>query len=257
MRVDFLADLPVARRLTPSVTFTEPLALASARLTACGRLELHRLAARAGALHRRRRRAWSTSGPAPWRPCSRRSASPSRVIACVHVTLTERPRLANAATEVLTGLLTPNHGACAGRRGRVGRLRRRGRRRRRGRAAVTVIWTVAVALAAAAIRDRQRRRVDPGRRVGVRRGLPLGREAAVAERPHVLSRSCAVRIARLRAELAPSAATVPDRGSAVDLDRRRPVGRRVADDDRDRRASSCRPCRRTPSPWRCRCPRVV
>ena len=34
MRVDFLADLPLARRLTPTVTFTDPLALTSARLTA-------------------------------------------------------------------------------------------------------------------------------------------------------------------------------------------------------------------------------
>ena len=34
MRVDFFADLPVARRLTLSVTFTDPLAFFSARLIA-------------------------------------------------------------------------------------------------------------------------------------------------------------------------------------------------------------------------------
>src|SRR5829696_9324786 len=34
VRVDFFADLPVARRLTPSVTFTDPLAFFRARLTA-------------------------------------------------------------------------------------------------------------------------------------------------------------------------------------------------------------------------------
>ena len=33
-RVDFFADLPVARRLTLSVTFTDPLAFFSARLIA-------------------------------------------------------------------------------------------------------------------------------------------------------------------------------------------------------------------------------
>jgi hypothetical protein len=34
VRVDFFADLPVARRLMPSVTFTDPFAFFSARLTA-------------------------------------------------------------------------------------------------------------------------------------------------------------------------------------------------------------------------------
>ena len=110
-RVDFFADLPVARRLTPSVTLTDPLAFFSARLTAADGFSVtdllpapaHLTVPEASVvdfspsflatLRRDRQRRRAASSPA------------------VQVTLTARPLLVNVATVVLAGLLTPNHGA--------------------------------------------------------------------------------------------------------------------------------------------------
>ena len=112
-RVAFLADSPRARRLTSSVTLTEPLAFLSARCTALDGLSLTVLEPAPAHLT-----ALAASVPV-FRPSRLRSLAESvnlalPLMASVQVTWTERPRLLNVATLVLAGLPTPNHALCAG-----------------------------------------------------------------------------------------------------------------------------------------------
>src|SRR6478735_1623264 len=100
MRVDFFADLPVARRLTPSVTLTDPLAFFSARLTAADGFSVTDLAPAEVNL------TLPDASVVFFRPSCLATfletvmvAVP--VIASVAVTLTDRPDLENAAMVVL------------------------------------------------------------------------------------------------------------------------------------------------------------
>src|SRR4051812_14225378 len=100
VRVDCFADLPVARRLTPRVTFTDPLAFLSARLTAADGFSVTDLLPAAVNV------TLPDASTVFFRPSCLATfletvtvAVP--VIACVAVTRTARPDLLNVASVVL------------------------------------------------------------------------------------------------------------------------------------------------------------
>ena len=121
-----LAGAPVAPSDTPSVTFTAPLALPSARRVAADGLSVTVVLAAAGALDRRGGQRGALEAAAPWPPCSTTVTFAEPVIAAVHVTRTVEPALGERRDRRL--------GRLAHRERRRGRRRRRDRRRhgRRG-----------------------------------------------------------------------------------------------------------------------------